>query len=253
MAVENEKGVNCGRSRGDGVVGKMRKERIFIGSIPAVVYGDRSDRAYLFVHGQSGCKEEGEAFAEIACPAGYQVLAADLPEHGERRGEAPRLCPWTAVPELRAVYALMRSRWSRIGLRANSIGAHFSMLALCGEPLYKALLVSPIVDMAQLIADMMRRAGVTEEQLSQRGEIATDFGETLSWEYLTWEREHPVKNWDCPTCVLYAGRDNMTSRDTVDRFVAAHNAALTVMENGEHWFHTPEHLAAMRTWERESV
>ena len=26
-------------------------------------------------------------------------------------------------------------------------------------------------------------------------------------------------------------------------------AALTVMENGEHWFHTPEQLAVLREWE----
>jgi pimeloyl-ACP methyl ester carboxylesterase len=231
----------------------MKEERFLIEHIPAVVYGEKSDRAYLFVHGQSGCKEEGAAFAELACPKGYQVLAVDLPGHGERRGEANRFNPWTAVPEVRAVFACMKSHWEGISLRANSIGAHFAMLALSGESLGRALFVSPIVDMERLIADMMGWAGVGEEELRARGEIATDFGQTLSWEYLTWERAHPVRNWSCPTAMLYAGRDNLTSRETAERFAADHGAALTVMENGEHWFHTPEQLAVLRSWEQENI
>lgn len=198
--------------------------------IPAVLYGEPSRRAYLFVHGQCGCKEEGLAFAEIACPAGYQVLAIDLPEHGARKGEENRFNPWTAAPELQAVLKYMKSRWSDISLRANSIGAHFSMLAFAGEELQKALLVSPIVDMERLIADMMRWAGVKEQELEEKGEIVTGFGQTLSWRYLSWEREHPIQGWRCPTAILYAGQDNMTSRETVERFAAAHGATVTVME-----------------------
>lgn len=221
--------------------------------IPAVLYGEPSRRAYLFVHGQCGCKEEGLAFAEIACPAGYQVLAIDLPEHGARKGEENRFNPWTAAPELQAVLKYMKSRWSDISLRANSIGAHFSMLAFAGEELQKALLVSPIVDMERLIADMMRWAGVKEQELEEKGEIVTGFGQTLSWRYLSWEREHPIQGWRCPTAILYAGQDNMTSRETVERFAAAHGATVTVMERGEHWFHTPEQLTVLREWEKVAM
>lgn len=72
-------------------------------------------------------------------------------------------------------------------------------------------------------------------------------------DYLTWERQHPIQTWSCPTAILYAGQDNMTSRQTVERFVTAYDAALTVMENGEHWFHTPEQLAVLRAWEQENI
>lgn len=231
----------------------MLERRFKIEDVPAVVYGDASDKAYLFVHGQCGCKEEGLAFAEIACPAGYQVLAVDLPEHGARQGEKNRLNPWTVVPELKMVSAYMKPRWSEIGVRANSIGAHFSMLALDGEALCKALFVSPIVDMERLIAGMMHGAGVTETELQSKGEIVTDFGQTLSWDFLSWERQHPIQNWSCPMAILYGGQDDMTSRKTMERFVDTRNVALTVMKNGEHWFHTPEQLAVLRAWEREHV
>ena len=227
----------------------MTEEKMRIGRIPAVLYGGPADRVYLFVHGQSGCKEEAAAFAEIVCPRGFQVLAADLPQHGERKGEPEGCDPWTAVPELQAVLGSMKQRWREISLRANSIGAHFSMLSFADEPLRKALFVSPILDMEGLIAGWMRGAGITEQELEARGEIAVNCGPTLSWRYLSWERQHPVRDWRCATAILYAGRDDLTGRGTAERFAAAHGAALTVMENGEHWFHTPAQLAVLREWE----
>ena len=41
----------------------------------------------------------------------------------------------------------------------------------------------------------------------------------------------------------------MTSRRTMDEFVRSHGAKLTVMEGGEHWFHTPEQSAVLQKWE----
>ena len=100
---------------------------------------------------------------------------------------------------------------------------------------------------------MMGWAGVTEDQLREQGEIATSFGQTLSWKYLCWVREHPAYHWTCPVRVLYGSGDQMTDRQTVEQYVRQHDAALTVMEGGEHWFHTPQQLAVLREWEeRES-
>ena len=59
------------------------KEFFDISGIPAALYGERSDKVFLFVHGQFGCKEEAERFAEVANPLGWQVLAIDLPEQLE--------------------------------------------------------------------------------------------------------------------------------------------------------------------------
>ena len=57
----------------------MKKKNIKIENIPVVLYGDTSDKLYLFIHGKCGYKEEAEFFAEIVCPKGYQVLSIDLP------------------------------------------------------------------------------------------------------------------------------------------------------------------------------
>ncbi len=231
----------------------MREQRFNIDAIPAVLYGEPSDRLYLFIHGKCGFKEEGGAFAEIVCPKGWQVLAIDLPEHGERQGGEPGFDPWHVVPELRSVLAYARQRWGYIALRATSIGAWFSMQAFAGEPLERVLFVSPILDMENLIRNMMLWNGVGEERLQAEQEITTDFGETLSWNYLQYAKAHPIAKWDMPTSILYAGQDNLTDLSTVNAFVSGFGCKLTVMKNGEHWLHTPEQLAFLQAWEKEQT
>ena len=101
----------------------MKKQTMTIAGIPAVLYGSRSRRVYLYVHGKNGSKEEALAFAELACPMGYQVLAIDLPEHGERKGRPEKLLPWVVLPELQLVYQYAKFHWRTVSLRATSIGA----------------------------------------------------------------------------------------------------------------------------------
>ena len=226
----------------------MKEKHILVQEIPAALYGDSSESLFLHIHGKKGCKEEAAHFAEIVCPKGYQVLSIDLPGHGERTGEMERFVPWEVVPELQAVYGFARQRWKKISLYANSIGAYFSLLAFREFKLEKSLFVSPILDMEKLIRDMMGWAGVTQEQLHQAGEIPTTFGETLSWKYLTYAAENRITKWDSFTAILYAGQDHLTAWETVEDFARRFGCTVTVMENGEHWFHTEEQLAALDRW-----
>lgn len=46
---------------------------------------------------------------------------------------------------------------------------------------------------------------------------------------------------------------NLVSRQTVNEFISSHNAHLTVMENGEHWFHTDEQLAFLDSWMKKAI
>lgn len=92
----------------------MKTERFTLKNIPLLLIGEPSRKVYLYVHGKNGSKEEALDFAELACPAGYQVLAVDLPEHGERKGSSEKLLPWVAVPELEAVYSYAAERWKNV-------------------------------------------------------------------------------------------------------------------------------------------
>lgn len=223
------------------------------GHTPYLCYGQTSDQVCLFLHGQSGHKEEGERFAQIANPKGWQVVAIDLPQHGQRQGGAEPFLPWVVVPELEQVWQELQGRWKRIALRANSIGAWLAMLALAGKPVDTCLFVSPVVDMENLIQTMMTWAGVTEERLEREREIPTDFGQTLSWDYLKYVRQHPVHALSAHTNILYGDQDNLVPQPVVECFARAEGAHLTVYPGGEHWFHTPEQMKVMGTWEERCL
>lgn len=228
----------------------MKIEQFKINGIPSVLWGEPSDKLYLYIHGQGGCKEEAEHFAEIADCYGWQVLSIDLPEHGERKGEKNMFDPWHTVPELTMVMNYAKSNWSSISLMANSIGAWFSILSFANEKLEKCLFVSPILDMHRLIQNMMVWAGVTEAQLEKEQIIPTSFGQTLSWEYLSYVKKHPITKWSFPTEILYADKDHLTEPEVVMDFTKRFGCSLTIMENGEHWFHTPEQLKVLDKWIR---
>lgn len=228
----------------------MKQQSLQIAGIPALLCGEESSKVYLYIHGKMGCKEEALPFAELACPAGYQMLAIDLPEHGQRKGSAEKFLPWFALRDIRLVYQYSALHWKQVSLRATSIGAWFAMLALEEKPIRNALFVSPVVDMEALIVGMMQGAGVTEAQLQEAGEIPTGFGETLSWPYLCWVREHPLHWRHTRTQVLYGGADNVTSWDTIERFRQQSGAHLTILADGEHWFHTETQLAVLQEWEK---
>lgn len=185
-------------------------------------------QAILYVHGMGGNASEAENFG---C-TGFDVIGVDY------EGYIPR----NVKVQVRAAYDEMHRHYERVYLLANSIGAYFAMLALQGCEIAKAMFISPILDMERVILDMMKSANVSEHELREKGEI-----DSLSWEYLCFVRDNPI-NWDIPTEILYAGRDNITSRQTIDEFIRTHDAELTVMENGEHWFHTDEQMAFLKGW-----
>ena len=121
------------------------------------------------------------------------------------------------------------------------------MNALAEKNISQAMFISPIVNMERLIEDMMMWSNVTEAELESKKEITTEYGETLSREYLCYVRKHPIK-WSIPTCILYGENDHLTSRETISGFADRIGADLAVMEDGEHWFHTAEQMKVLDHW-----
>ena len=226
----------------------MKKEKCIINNIPAIIWGKSSKKVYIFIHGKNGNKEVAVDFARIAVNHGYQTLSIDLPEHGERENEKNSFDPWHIIPELKTLLNWVKDNWTNINLRADSIGAWFSMLSFANDNFENCLFVSPILDMEILIRNMMRWSFVSEDKLRQELEISTDFGEVLSWQYLDFAKKNPIKKWNFPTAILYAGKDNLTERSVVDEFVGKFLCQLTIFPDGEHWFHTLEQLEILNKW-----
>lgn len=192
-------------------------------------------KAVLYIHGKGGDALEALRYKPFF--AGYEVIGLDYAAQ----------TPWEAARELPRLFDALCSGFDGVELIANSIGAYFAMHALSDQPIERAYFISPIVDMERLILDMLGWIGEREETLREAGELETVFGETLSWEYLCYVREHPIR-WRVPTHILYGGIDTMTSRETVTAFAERVHATLTVMEDGEHWFHTDEQLDYLDRW-----
>ena len=197
-------------------------------------------KAVLYIHGKGGSHLKVEQYRKN-CPD-YDMIGVAYDEY----------LPWIVQHQIQEAYHKAQQKHDSIYIIANSIGAYFAMLALQDFPIEKGLFISPVVDMEQLILDMMGWAGVSETELQEKEEIPTDFGETLSWKYLCYVREHPIF-WNVPTSILYADKDNLVSRKAIDAFMNTHQADLTVMENGEHWFHTEEQLAFLNTWMKQAI
>lgn len=116
----------------------------------------------------------------------------------------------------------LKSRYENIILIANSIGAFFSMYADLEGLIQKAYFISPIVSLEGFVCD--------QPQWMNLGNPA----------------------WNIPTAILYGSRDNLTSLETINGFAKKHNAGLTIMEGGEHWFHTEEQMQFLDDWIRNN-
>ena len=200
----------------------MKVIELNIGPTPALLIGDKSENVFLFVHGLHGRKEEALAFAEVAVPKGYQVLSIDLPV--ERK-------PWEVMPLLNEVSYYLYGNWNCVSVRANSIGSWFSLLAFQGKKVDQAMFVSPILDMKKFIELMQQRED----------------------DYYEWVVNNPITRWDAPTHILRPEIDMIVSEEIGRDFISRHQCHITIMPDGEHWFHTAKQLAFLKEWEESIV
>lgn len=193
------------------------------------------NKLVIYIHGKGGNAGEAQHYEPLFEEG--DVIGFDYTSES----------PWEAKEEFSTYFDSVSRRYDSVAIIANSIGAFFAMNALADKKITKAYFISPIVDMEKLISDMMQWANVTEDELKTRKEIPTDFGEILSWDYLCYVRKHPIQ-WTIPTHILYGANDNLTSYETVSAFANQTGASLTVMKNGEHWFHTDEQMKFLDRW-----
>lgn len=193
-------------------------------------------RILLYIHGKGGGPEEASWYRPLF--PGYAVRGVSY------RDETPQ----SAAADIRAAYDAAR-REGTVSLLAVSLGAYFVMTALGDAEIERAFFLSPVTDMETLIAGLMARAGVTEDELRERKSIPVDGGEPLSWDYLQYVRAHPLR-WPVPTDILCGEKDTLLPPGSVERFARRCGARLTILPGGGHWFHTVDELAFLRAWLR---
>ncbi len=213
----------------------MKTERITINGIPALVWGEKSERVCLCVHGKMGSKEAAEYVAAEAEKKGMQTLSFDLPQHGGRVGEKDRCDIWNGVRDLTLAADYAFANWSESTLFACSLGAYFSLHAFGDRPFRKALFQSPVVDMEYLVRQMMVWFDVSEARLEREKEIETPV-DLLRWDYYRYILAHPVTRWSVPTAILFGAKDDLQTREIMESFSERHGCALTVSPRSSHPF-----------------
>lgn len=190
----------------------------------------------IYIHGKGGNVLEANHYRSLFND--YDVIGFDYKSNN----------PWEAKKEFSLYLKEQSNTYKHIEVLANSLGAYFLMNVDNIDSLIdKAYFISPIVNMEKLIMDMMKWANVNEETLKEKVEIPTSFNETLSYPYLIYVREHPLK-WSVPTYIVYGENDHLTSLFTIKEFSNKTNSKLTIMKNGEHFFHTEEEMKFIDDW-----
>ncbi len=225
----------------------MKALRINIGKIPAIIWGEKSDKIYIFVHGKMSCKESAELFARIAQGKGYQTISFDLPAHGERQEEERKCDIWNGKEDLEEIGDYVFSKWERVSLFGSSLGAFFSLHGYKDRKLENCLFQSPVLDMEYLIHQMFIWFSVSESMLEEKREIETPI-DILSWDYYTFVKENPIVKWNFPTHILYGSKDNLQSLEVIENFAEKFHCDLTVSENSEHPFMDESDALVVENW-----
>lgn len=232
---------------------KIQTEKLTIAGIPALIWGRKSGKVYIHVHGKMSRKEFAEDFAIIAEQKGYQTLSFDLPEHGERAEDHKYRCDIFDGPkDLNSIADYAFSHWQVVNLYGSSLGAFFSLYAYAGWPFQRCLFQSPIVDMEHLVRIMMAEFGVTEAELREKGEIPNPI-DPLQWDYYQYVKANPVTAWGIPTAILYGSEDWFQSEDVIQGFAQAHGCELTVVPDREHAFMGEGEGQLVQDWIREMI
>ena len=229
----------------------METKRIKINNIPSIIWGEKSSKVFIAVHGNMSNKEDKviEILANKVTNKGYQLISFDLPEHGERKIDTNYLCKvQNCVNDLKQIIEYAKANYNEINIWACSIGAYFSLLAYKDEDLKQCLFLSPVVNMKIIIENIMLWSNTTEKELNEKQEIKTDFGQTLYWDYYLYVKENPITNWNKKTYILYGNKDNMQNESVIKDFSNEFNCDLTIFKNGEHYFHTEEQLNFYNDW-----
>ena len=157
------------------------------------------DKIAVYIHGKDGNVNEAEHYKPL------------FPQYDVKGFDYKAQTPWEAKKEFPFAIRSLCKEYESVTLIANSIGAYFALHSLAGQRIEKAFLISPIVDMEELIIQMMAQAGITEGELEKRKEIYTSCGGKISWEYLCYVRKNPLA-WNIPTEVLYGESDHIAKR-----------------------------------------
>ena len=101
----------------------MQTVRMSISHIPSIIWGERSNKVFIAVHGNMSDKKDEviKILAEKVVSKGYQLLSFDLPEHGERKDNKEYLCKvQNCISDLKQIIEYAKANYGELNLWACS-------------------------------------------------------------------------------------------------------------------------------------
>ena len=228
----------------------MEVKNFNVDNIPAILWGKGSKNLFIAVHGDMSHKADDiiVQFASKAQAMGYQTLSFDLPEHGDRQDSSYPCLVQNCVNDLKTIKNFAESISDNLSLFGCSLGVYFSLLAYKSTRLNQSLFLSPIVDMLEVIENIMSYCKISKGRLESEKIIETSIGHTLNWDYYSYVKSNPITIWNSDTSILYGSKDDISNFKTISEFSEKFNCKVQILENGEHFFHTPAQLQFFNQW-----
>lgn len=232
----------------------MNLNKIKINGIPAIIWGEPSDKIIIAAHGSHSSKIDDCMWilADEAIRKGCQVLSFDLPQHGERVYEPEFIMPDECVKELTYMYEYAKTHAREISLFGCSMGAYFELLTFADFDIDKVFFLSPVTDMERIIHNLMKYCNINEQQFREKVTVENDI-ETLYFPYYEYVKNNPIIKWQHKTYILRGEMDTLCEYSYVKGFSDKFGCELTEQKGGEHWFHTESQLEFFRLWLRNRI
>ena len=229
----------------------MNKQKILIDNIPTIIWGNKTDKIYIAIHGFMSNKNDKiiQLFAETATKYNFQVISFDLPEYGERKNDFSYICNiQNCLYDLNLITKYAQSLTKNINIFACSIGTYFALQTYKNIILQNCLFLSPVINMQVIIENMMKSFNITSEELQHKKEISLPIGQKLYWDYYQYTKTNKITKWDSPTSILYGTHDNICDYNIINHFATNFKCDITIMKNGKHYFHTDKELSFYNQW-----
>ena len=195
------------------------------------------DSCIIYIHGLHGSALESRFYT--FCSNKYDVIGLDYKDGN----------PWEVKDKIIQELTEISKKYKDVYVIANSIGAFYTFKYFADFKIKKAFFISPLVNMKEVIEGIMKQNKISLEDLKTKKIIRINDEQTLSCDF--YQSLNQKDNWNTKTHILYGEKDKIVDQKSIFNFVIKHNASLTIMKNGEHYFHTPGQLKFIKKWINE--